>query len=92
MFNCATSNLLCAKDNIFDDADYDAGAEVFETVWHHRNHRSCNQDKSFNGEELFLGFPVQGIECLAMVLVLVWGFDGYKSVSCIYMCVWISLL
>ena len=58
-FDCAALNLLCVKDNssIFDDTNYDDGAEAFETAWHHRNHQSRNQDKSFNGGEVLLGFP-----------------------------------
>ena len=69
-FDCATSNLLCAKDNIsiFDDADYGTEVKAFETAWHHQNHRSRNQDRSFNGREFFLGFPVQSDECLAVMI------------------------
>ena len=69
-FDCAASNLLCLEDNIsiFDDADYGPGAKAFETAWHHWNHRSRNQDRSFNGGEFFLGFPVQSDECLVVVI------------------------
>ena len=69
-FDCAASNLLCAEDNssIFDDGDYGAGVEESETAWHHRNHRSRNQDRSFNGEEFLLGLPVQSDECLALMI------------------------
>lgn len=69
-FDCAASSLLCGEDNssIFDDADYGAAAEEFETAWHHRNHRSRNQEKSFNGEEFLIGLPVQSDECLALMI------------------------
>ena len=69
-FDCATSNLLCEEDNtsIFDDANYGTGVKAFETAWHHRNHRSHNQDRSFNGGEFFLGFPIQSDECLAEMI------------------------
>lgn len=69
-FDCAASSLLCGEDNssIFDDADYGAAAEEFETAWHHQNHRSRNQEKSFNGGEFLIGLPVQSDECLALMI------------------------
>lgn len=69
-FDCAASSLLCAEDNssIFDEADDATEVEELETAWHHRNHRSRNQGKSFNGEDFLIGLPVQTDECLALMI------------------------
>ncbi|KAL5844425.1 hypothetical protein ACOSQ4_010383 [Xanthoceras sorbifolium] len=70
-FDCAVSSLLCAEDNnsIFDDINSDCyGAEVEESeaTWHHRNHRTHNQNRSF--VDGGYGLPLQSDECLALML------------------------
>ncbi|KAK9270203.1 hypothetical protein L1049_025779 [Liquidambar formosana] len=68
-FDCAVSSLLCAEDNnsIFVDGDYGA-VEEFEATWHHGNHRTRNQDHSFDGGEFMFGLPLQSDECLALMV------------------------
>lgn len=68
-FDCAASSLLCAEDrSVFDDNEYGSLVEKFEedTTWHHRNHRTHDQNRSFsNGGD---GLPLQSDECLASMV------------------------
>uniref|UniRef100_A0A5B6Z811 Uncharacterized protein n=1 Tax=Davidia involucrata TaxID=16924 RepID=A0A5B6Z811_DAVIN len=69
-FDCAEASLLCAEDNssiFYDDVDYGAVEEDFEPTWHHRNHRTNNQDQNFGGEESLTGLPMQSDECLTLM-------------------------
>ncbi|XP_057975093.1 cyclin-D3-1 isoform X2 [Malania oleifera] len=59
-FDSAVSSLLCAEDN---NSIFDNGDEEFASVSHHRNHRTHDQDQSFN-----LVLPVQSDECLALMV------------------------
>ncbi|KAA8528341.1 hypothetical protein F0562_035696 [Nyssa sinensis] len=68
-FDCAAASLLCAEDNssiFYDDVGYGA-VEDFEPIWHHRNHRTNNQNQNFGGEECLTGLPLQSDECLALL-------------------------
>ncbi|XP_028078365.1 cyclin-D4-2-like isoform X2 [Camellia sinensis] len=62
-FDFAVSSLLCTEDNsiIFGDDEID-----FEPTWHNRNHRTRNQNQSF--DEPYIVLPMQSDECLAQML------------------------
>ncbi|KAL7262510.1 hypothetical protein ACSBR1_000805 [Camellia fascicularis] len=62
-FDFVVSSLLCTEDNsiIFGDDEID-----FEPTWHNRNHRTRNQNQSF--DEPYIVLPMQSDECLAQML------------------------
>ncbi|KAK3231017.1 hypothetical protein Dsin_002898 [Dipteronia sinensis] len=71
-FDCAVSSLLCAEDDngIFDDINSDLYRDAVaesEATWHHRNHRTRNQNRSFDDDDDG-GLPLQSDECLALMV------------------------